>query len=61
MISLKNRIAELRKIKKITQKELAKKIGISRPYLSKLENGKNEPGGNLILLGSAHETEKIVR
>ncbi|WP_370841863.1 helix-turn-helix domain-containing protein [Megasphaera sp.] len=33
-------IAEIRKSKKMTQKELAKKSGVSRATISKIENGK---------------------
>jgi putative transcriptional regulator len=45
---MKNRIAEIRG-RMITQQELADKIGIGRTYLSDIENGKNEPGGKLML------------
>jgi len=38
LIELGNKIKELRKQKGITQEELAKRVGISRPTLSKLEN-----------------------
>jgi len=37
---LGKKIKELRKEKKVTQIELAKKVGITRQTLSKLENGK---------------------
>jgi putative transcriptional regulator len=46
---LKNKIAEYRKDKGLTQKQLANKVGITRPYLSDIENCKYEPGGSLIL------------
>jgi len=46
---LENKIAEYRKNKKLIQQELADMVGIQRPYLSELENGKNEPGGLLML------------
>ena len=36
---MKNKIKEVRISKGITQEELANKSGISRPYISKLENG----------------------
>ena len=45
---LQNKIAEYRKNKEITQQELADAVGITRPYLSDIENCKYEPGGSLI-------------
>lgn len=44
-----NRIAEVRKIKHKTQEDLAKAVGISRPYLSDIENGKYIPSSLLLL------------
>lgn len=36
---MKNKIAEIRKQKKVSQTELAEKLGIDRTHLSKIENG----------------------
>lgn len=36
-----NKIAEIRKKKGLTQAELAKRVGIDRTHLSKVENGHN--------------------
>lgn len=36
-----NRIKELRKLKNLTQRELAKQIGITQPALSNYEDGRN--------------------
>ena len=41
--SLGNRIQELRKLIKLSQEELAEKIGIDRTSLAKIEAGKNYP------------------
>ncbi|NBL01162.1 MAG: XRE family transcriptional regulator [Erysipelotrichia bacterium] len=38
------RIVYLRKLKDLEQETLAKKIGISRSYLSRIENGKGVSG-----------------
>lgn len=46
---LRNKIAELRKFRDMTQDDLAKMAGVSRPYLSDIENGKYSPGGPLML------------
>ena len=43
-----NKIAEVRNKKKMTQKELALIVGISRPYVSNLENFKFEPTQSLM-------------
>lgn len=40
MVNYKLKIKEIRKVKGITAKELANKIGISQSYLSDLENQK---------------------
>jgi len=37
------RLRQLRKSKGITQAELAKKAGVSRAYLSRLEMGQHDP------------------
>ncbi|MBC6971943.1 helix-turn-helix transcriptional regulator [Bacillus sp. Xin] len=44
-----NKITNLRKEKGITQEELAVKIGITRAYLSNLENGKHKPSLDVAL------------
>ena len=43
MITIKNRIAELRKTQGITQKELADKLSVSRQTIISLENGRYNP------------------
>ncbi len=42
------RIREIRKLKKLTQEQLAEKIGIEIPSLSNIENGKNYPNSETI-------------
>jgi putative transcriptional regulator len=37
---VKNRIAELRKLRKITQEELAREVGVTRQTIISLENGR---------------------
>jgi len=44
-----NNIAKLRKQNKLSQEELADLLGITRPYLSKIENGKVNPGGDIVV------------
>ncbi|GAW73094.1 helix-turn-helix transcriptional regulator [Lentilactobacillus parakefiri] len=44
---MKNRIAEVRKSKHITQEQLAQALHTNRAYLSNLENGKNDPSVDL--------------
>ncbi|MDH4419969.1 helix-turn-helix transcriptional regulator [Bacillus cereus] len=44
-----NNINNLRKEKGITQEDLASKVGITRAYLSNLENGKHKPSLNVAL------------
>jgi putative transcriptional regulator len=46
---MRNKIAEARKSQSITQDDLARAVGISRPYLSDIENDKYNPGGALML------------
>ena len=52
MRSIKNllglRIREIRKLNKLTQEQLAEKIGIEIPSLSNIENGKNYPNSETI-------------
>ena len=40
---MRNRIKETRVAKKMTQGELASKSGLTRPYISKLENKLSQP------------------
>ena len=42
------RIREIRKQNKLTQEQLAEKIGIEIPSLSNIENGKNYPNSETI-------------
>ncbi|MBZ8120544.1 MULTISPECIES: helix-turn-helix transcriptional regulator [Bacillus cereus group] len=44
-----NKIPNLRKEKGITQEDLALKVGITRAYLSNLENGKYKPSLDVAL------------
>ena len=43
MINIKNNLFKIRKEMKISQQKLAKSVGISRPYLSRIENGHVKP------------------
>ncbi|MGL5559897.1 MAG: helix-turn-helix transcriptional regulator [Paraclostridium dentum] len=43
MIIIKNNLFYIRKELKMSQQILAKKVGISRTYLSKIENGHSNP------------------
>ena len=57
-----NNIQNLRRQKLMSQKDLAKKVGISRSYLSEVENSKSVPNAILsILIAKALKTtvEKI--
>lgn len=45
---MEERIKEARKFRKITQKDLAEKIGISRNYMNLIENGKEVPSQRTI-------------
>ena len=38
-----NRIAEIRKARKLSQAKLAERVGITRPYLSEIERGIKTP------------------
>ncbi|WDV08729.1 MULTISPECIES: helix-turn-helix transcriptional regulator [Lysinibacillus] len=40
---MKNRIRELRKLKKITQEELSRQVGVSRQSIIAIESGKFNP------------------
>lgn len=43
-----NRLAELRRARGITQTQMARRIGIGRPHLSDIENGKHEAAAWII-------------
>jgi transcriptional regulator with XRE-family HTH domain len=43
------KIKEFRKTKKLTQKQLAERVGISRSFLGELENGKWDIGLDLLI------------
>ena len=49
------RIEELRKVMKITQEELAKRIGISKSQLSRIENGETKTLSSNLLIRLADE------
>ena len=49
------RIEELRKVQKITQEELAKRIGISKSQLSRIENGETKTLSSNLLMRLADE------
>lgn len=44
-----NKIAEFRKRLGMSQEDLAQLVGVSRPYLSDIENRKYSPSGPLLL------------
>ena len=46
---MKNRLRQIRKQQGITQEELARAVGITRPYLSDIERGVKTPGGDIII------------
>ena len=46
---MKNKIAEIRKSLRLSQEELAKRIQISRPHLSVIENGNVSVSGAVML------------
>jgi putative transcriptional regulator len=48
VVSIGNNMKHIRESKGLTQKELAKKVGVSRSWLVKIENGK-EPKLKLAL------------
>ena len=47
-IPIKNNIQSLREFRGIHQEDLAQKLGVTRTYLSKLENQKFSPGPGLM-------------
>lgn len=50
---IKNKVAEIRNIKNITQEELAKKSNISRVALSSIENGTVPNGETMFNIAKA--------
>ncbi|WP_095021981.1 helix-turn-helix transcriptional regulator [Bacillus thuringiensis] len=44
-----NKIAELRKEKLISQEKLAVQVGLSRTYISEIENNKKQPNVKLAI------------
>lgn len=44
-----NRVAEIRKERGMSQDELAKKAGISRPYLSHIETQRQQTISNVVM------------
>ncbi|PFD04503.1 helix-turn-helix transcriptional regulator [Bacillus cereus] len=44
-----NKIAELRKEKLISQEKLATQVGLSRTYISEIENNKKQPSVKLAI------------
>ena len=43
MSDFKNNLIELRKLNKMTQRDVADRLGISQPSYIRYENGKSEP------------------
>ena len=48
MSDIKSNIKRYRMLAKLTQAELAKILGVTTPYLSKIERGKNIPSFDLL-------------
>lgn len=46
---IRNLVSQVRKKQGITQGELAKNVGISRPYLSDIENSKRQVSGEVMI------------
>jgi len=42
-------ISDARKREKVTQQELAQRVGINKSYISRIENGSVEPGADMFL------------
>lgn len=53
-------VKEFRVAKGLTTDELAKKVGITRTYLSQIENGKAENISSKVLVALAHALDKKV-
>ncbi len=49
-LKLRNKVAEIRKQKGLSQSELAKLVGVSRNTVSSIETGQYEPTAKLALL-----------
>lgn len=47
---LKNRLKDIRALKKISQQELATMVGVSRNTISSLETGQYEPSAKLAFI-----------
>lgn len=43
------KIRDLRKARKLTGEQLAEMVGVTKGYISELENGKKTPGAGLVL------------
>lgn len=46
---MKNKLAEIRRDKGITQAELSRKAGVSRPYISNIERGRQDAVTNIVM------------
>lgn len=57
---MQNKVAELRKKHGLTQTELATRAGISRPYLSAIEKGKQTTISNVVMLKIANSLSEQV-
>lgn len=57
---MKNKIKEVRLSKGMTQDELANKSGLTRPYISKLENNEEPVIKNTTMIAIAKALEKSV-
>ncbi len=49
-LTLKNKLKEIRKEKKLSQQDLADMVGVSRNTISSLETGQYEPTAKLALI-----------
>ena len=43
-------VRRYRELKRLTKRELAKKMGVSDPSITNIENGRQYPSGTMILL-----------
>lgn len=56
--SLRDQFRKTRKYKEIPLKDMARKVGISVPYLSLIERGEKEPSPNVLrAMGRAYEIQ----